>query len=186
MLVGDWSHCIICQHGFECHMMWGLCSADGERGAPNVQVDTQRNRIIATAALKKAEPLADQGMNIPQSLVCLDAGRQKLNNQLSIAVMFLKHACMLLLVQIVSVCCTSLWSNRQAGWSKASIEGCHCHPGGLCDSSEWLLQGEPIYNAVNLYLYVVVIFMQSPFCHMTFAQMCKQSIFLLIWACLNG
>ena len=66
-----------------------------------MQVDTQRNRIIATAALKKAEPLADQGMNIPQSLVCLDAGRQKLNNQLSIGIMFLKHTCMLLLLQIV-------------------------------------------------------------------------------------
>ena len=32
-----------------------------------MQVDTQRNRITATAALKKAEPLADQGMNIPLS-----------------------------------------------------------------------------------------------------------------------
>ena len=40
-----------------------VCSlrADGERGVPNEQVDIQRNRIIATAALKKAEPLADQG-----------------------------------------------------------------------------------------------------------------------------
>ena len=32
-----------------------------------MQVDTQRNRITATAALKKAEPLADQGMNIHHS-----------------------------------------------------------------------------------------------------------------------
>ena len=68
-----------------------------------MQVDTQRNRIIATAALKKAEPLADQGMNIPQSLVCLDAGRQELNNQLTV-----KHACMLLLLLLLQiVCCTS-------------------------------------------------------------------------------
>jgi len=44
-----------------------LCSlpADGERGVPNEQVDIQRNRIVATAALKKAEPLADRGtMNL--------------------------------------------------------------------------------------------------------------------------
>ena len=44
-----------------------LCAlpADGERGVPNEQVDIQRNRIVATAALKKAEPLADRGtMNL--------------------------------------------------------------------------------------------------------------------------
>ena len=38
------------------------CSpADGARGPPNEAVDVQKNRIIATAALKKAEPLADEG-----------------------------------------------------------------------------------------------------------------------------
>ena len=49
-----------------------LCSllADGERGVPNEQVDIQRNRIVATAALKKAEPLADRGtMNLQCLLV---------------------------------------------------------------------------------------------------------------------
>ena len=35
--------------------------ADGERGPPSHTVDQQRNRILATAALKKAEPLAAQG-----------------------------------------------------------------------------------------------------------------------------
>ena len=34
---------------------------DDPQGPPNTTVDIQRNRIIATAALKKAEPLADQG-----------------------------------------------------------------------------------------------------------------------------
>ena len=34
---------------------------DDPQGLPNTTVDIQRNRIIATAALKKAEPLADQG-----------------------------------------------------------------------------------------------------------------------------
>ena len=38
-----------------------LLSADGARGPPNEAVDVQKNRIIATAALKKAEPLADEG-----------------------------------------------------------------------------------------------------------------------------
>ena len=34
---------------------------DGDRGTPSRSVDTQRNRILATAALKEAETLADQG-----------------------------------------------------------------------------------------------------------------------------
>ena len=40
-----------------------ISSADGERGPPSHTVDQQRNRILATAALKKAEPLAAQGTN---------------------------------------------------------------------------------------------------------------------------
>lgn len=36
-------------------------SLDGDRGTPSNSVDIQRNRILATAALKNAEPLADQG-----------------------------------------------------------------------------------------------------------------------------
>ena len=38
-----------------------LHNIDGDRGAPSNSVDIQRNRILATAALKKAEPMADQG-----------------------------------------------------------------------------------------------------------------------------
>ena len=34
---------------------------DGDRGAPSTTVDIQRNRILTTAALRKAEPLANQG-----------------------------------------------------------------------------------------------------------------------------
>ena len=34
---------------------------DDERGPPNMTVDQQRNRIIATEALKNSEPLAAQG-----------------------------------------------------------------------------------------------------------------------------
>ena len=49
-----------------------------------MQVDTQRNRIIATAALKKAEPLADQGINIHHS-----QDDRSLTHQL--AVNFLNH-----------------------------------------------------------------------------------------------
>ena len=49
-----------------------------------MQVDTQRNRITATAALKKTEPLADQGMNIHHS-----QDDRSLTHQL--AVNFLNH-----------------------------------------------------------------------------------------------
>ena len=35
---------------------------DGDKGPPNTAVDQQRNRIIAAAALKDAEPLADKGV----------------------------------------------------------------------------------------------------------------------------
>jgi hypothetical protein len=38
-----------------------LCT-DGERGAGNMNVDIQRNRIFTTAVLKQAETLADQGI----------------------------------------------------------------------------------------------------------------------------
>ena len=38
-----------------------LFGLDGDRGTPSRSVDTQRNRILATAALKEAETLADQG-----------------------------------------------------------------------------------------------------------------------------
>ena len=38
-----------------------LWNADDEKGPPSATVDQQRNRIIATAALKNAEPLAAQG-----------------------------------------------------------------------------------------------------------------------------
>ena len=38
-----------------------LFDLDGDRGTPSRSVDTQRNRILATAALKEAETLADQG-----------------------------------------------------------------------------------------------------------------------------
>jgi len=46
-----------------------ISRTDGERGVPNEQVDIQRNRIVATAALKKAEPLADRGT---MNLQCLN------------------------------------------------------------------------------------------------------------------
>ena len=36
---------------------------DGDMGDPNRIVDIQRNRIRACAAMKEAEPLADQGTN---------------------------------------------------------------------------------------------------------------------------
>ncbi len=38
-----------------------LSLSDGAQGPAKESVDVQRNRIIATSALKKAEPLADQG-----------------------------------------------------------------------------------------------------------------------------
>ena len=43
-----------------CDWFW-LLILDGDRGTPSRSVDTQRNRILATAALKEAESLADQG-----------------------------------------------------------------------------------------------------------------------------
>ena len=43
-----------------CDWFW-LLALDGDRGTPSRSVDTQRNRILATAALKEAESLADQG-----------------------------------------------------------------------------------------------------------------------------
>ena len=47
-----------------CSLILALVLSDGERGASNEAVDTQRNRIIATDALKRAEPLADQGIPV--------------------------------------------------------------------------------------------------------------------------
>lgn len=41
-----------------------FCYIDGDKGAPNRSVDIQKNRIVATAALKEAEPLADQGKSV--------------------------------------------------------------------------------------------------------------------------
>ena len=43
------------------HKISILNHSDGEQGVAKEAVDVQRNRIIATTALKKAEPLADQG-----------------------------------------------------------------------------------------------------------------------------
>ena len=37
-----------------------VCFSDGGQGPAKKSVDVQRNRIIATSALKKAEPLAEK------------------------------------------------------------------------------------------------------------------------------
>ena len=52
--------CMVMLH--VCHIL-RMFLIDGEMGPPNIAVDQQRNRIIATAALKNADPLADQGQS---------------------------------------------------------------------------------------------------------------------------
>ena len=45
-----------------------MCPADGEQGPANSAVDQQRNRVIAIAALKDADPLAGQGEPPPYDI----------------------------------------------------------------------------------------------------------------------
>ena len=119
LLIGMGVYACVCVHAcmhaycmtHQCHCVVCSLPADGERGVPNEQVDIQRNRIIATAALKKAEPLADQGtyMNLSE----IDCMIMCMCNVILVCVV---HVCTCHLVSLSSllVCLCHSWDSNVA------------------------------------------------------------------------
>lgn len=68
-----------CYHNF--------LNVDGPRGEASKKLDSQRNRIIATQALKEARALADQG-NYAEAKKILEAATKKISESVSVGEQF--------------------------------------------------------------------------------------------------
>lgn len=64
-----------------------IINVDGPRGEASKKLDSQRNRIIATTALKEARSLADQG-NYTEAKKVLEAATKKISESVSVGEQF--------------------------------------------------------------------------------------------------